>query len=86
MNSTGIVAVSLIFGTGFVAVLGGVVVKIIKVAKGMDDGESANGERRPLDEEARTVDELADGLAGMAKRIEVLETILLDRERRGDGR
>ena len=85
MNATGIVAVSLIFGTGFVAVLGGVVVKIIKTAKGMDGKNPGKGNQK-LDREAETVAELSHGLAKMAQRIEALETILTDNRRPGGGK
>lgn len=75
---TGSLAVLLIFGTPFVAVLGFVVVKILRVLVG---APRPSGQRLQA-EEARCMQELFQGLSRLEDRIEALETLLLDRHRK----
>ncbi|KMY69256.1 hypothetical protein AAU61_02525 [Desulfocarbo indianensis] len=64
------------FAVLVLALLGGIGVAIIKVIKGKagDRDEAAQAE------EARLMQELHQGLSRMEKRIEALETILLERQ------
>lgn len=72
--------VSIIFG-GVVlalAVIGSTILIAIKIIKG---GASPGGQRSEA-EEARTVQEIYQGLTAMEQRIEALETILLEPDRK----
>ena len=77
---TGTLAVLLIFGTPFVAVAGAIVIKILKVVTG---GPSRQGEQLRA-EEAELMQKLYQGLSCMEERVEALETLLLERDRRED--
>ena len=77
---TGTLAVLLIFGTPFIAVAGGIVIKVLKVVTG---GPSRQGERLRA-EEAAQMQTLYQGLSRMEERIEALETLLLERDKRED--
>ena len=79
---TGTLAVLLIFGTPFIAVAGGVVIKALKVVTG---SPSRKGERLQA-EEAELMQKLYQGLARMEERIDALETLLLERDRKEDYR
>jgi len=77
----GAVFVAIVFG-GIVlalAIIGSTILMGIRLIKG---GISAK-DRRSEAEEARMIQEIYHGLAGMESRIEALETILLERERKG---
>lgn len=70
---------------GFIAlVITGLVagaVAIVKVLRGPRGGQGQMAE-----DEARTMQEIYQGLGRMEQRIEALETILMDRERQGGNR
>jgi phage shock protein B len=78
---TGTLAVLLIFGTPFIAVAGVVLIKVLRVVTGTP---SRRQQKRQLDDEAKQMQELYQGLVHMERRIEALETLLLDRERKED--
>ncbi len=78
---TGTLAVLLIFGTPFIAVTGAVLIKALRVVTGTP---SRREQKRLLDDEAKQMQELYQGLVAMERRIESLETLLLDRERKED--
>lgn len=83
MNA-GMLAVLLIFGTGFVAVTGGLVLAALKILKG-----SPRRHSQQLDiDETKLIQELHQGLSRMEERVEALETLLIDQERQDwqDGR
>lgn len=72
--------VILILAIPLVAVLGGVTVAILSVMRG---GRSDKA-RRLDEEEARTMQQIYQGLEKMEKRVEALETLLLEREGKDD--
>jgi phage shock protein B len=79
MNSVFIVAI--VFG-GLVlalAIIGSTILIGIRIAKG---GVSRKGQTYQADE-TRVIQELYQGLSKMEARVDALETILLDRERKG---
>ncbi|ETX08326.1 MAG: hypothetical protein ETSY2_06040 [Candidatus Entotheonella gemina] len=78
---TGTLAVLLIFGTPFIAVAGAVLIKALRVVTGTP---SRREQKQLLDDEAKQMQELYQGLVAMERRIEALETLLLDRERKED--
>jgi len=78
---TGTLAVLLIFGTPFIAVAGAVLIKVLRVVTGTP---SRRQQKQRLDDEAKQMQELYQGLVRMERRIEALETLLLDRERKED--
>ena len=67
---------------GFVALvlalLAGTAVAIVKIIK----GKTARQDEAQNTEEAKTIQEIHQGLTRMEKRIEALETILLEKEAR----
>lgn len=65
----------LLLAIPIVAILGGILVAVIKLLKGGDTG----GGGALSAEEARLMQELHQGLETMESRIEALETILLER-------
>ena len=72
--------VAIVFG-GIVlalAIIGSTFLMAIKILKG---GVSRKGQKYQA-EEARMVQEIYQGLSRMEKRVEALETIILDRERK----
>jgi phage shock protein B len=71
-------ALLLIFGPIFAAVVGGVFIKALKIWKGITPEQS----QRLQAEEARLMQELYQGLSRMEERVEALETLLLDRKRK----
>ena len=79
---TGTLAVLLIFGTPFIAVAGGIVIKALKVITG---SPSRKGERLQA-EEVELMQKLYQGLSRMEERIEALETLILERDRKEDYR
>jgi phage shock protein B len=60
------------------AIIGSTVLMAIKILKG---GLSRKGQRLQA-EEARMIQEMYQGLSRMQERVEALETIILDRERK----
>jgi phage shock protein B len=78
---TGTLAVLLSLGTPFIAVAGVVLIKVLRVVTGTP---SRRQQKRQLDDEAKQMQELYQGLVRMERRIEALETLLLDRERKED--
>lgn len=78
---TGTLAVLLIFGIPFIAVAGAVLIKALRVVTGTP---SRREQKQLLDDEAKQMQELYQGLVAMERRIEALETLLLDRERKED--
>ncbi len=73
-----VLAVLLIFGTPLVAVVGGLALGALKILRGGGSHRSAEQEA----EETRLIQSLHQGLRKMEGRIEALETILLDKERK----
>ncbi len=78
----GTLALLLIFGTPLVAVAGGILIKVLKILKGMSPRQ---GKQFSV-EETKLIQEMYQGLSRMEERVEALETLLLDRERREDGK
>ena len=78
----GTLAILLIFGTPFVAVVGFVGIKVLKILKETAPGQSQHAST----EETKLMQELYQGLVRMEERVEALETLLLDRERKESGR
>jgi phage shock protein B len=78
MNSVLIVAI--VFG-GIVlalAIVGSTILMVIRILKGGFTRKSRNTEA----EEARMIQQIYQGLSAMEKRVEALETILLEQERK----
>lgn len=73
-----VLALLLIFGPFFVAVVGGVFIKALRIWKGISPEQS----QQLRAEEARLMQEIYQGLSRMQERVEALETILLGRERK----
>jgi len=78
--NAGTLAVLLIFGTPFVAVVGGIVIKALKVVT----GSPARGNAHLQAEEAELMQKLYQGMSRLENRVEALETLLLERDRRED--
>ena len=76
MNA-GMLAVLLIFGTGFVAVTGGLVLAALKILKGSPRRHS----QQPDIDETKLIQELYQGLSRIEERVEALETLLIDQDR-----
>ena len=77
----GVAFIAVVFG-GIVlalAIVGSTILMAIKLIKG---GLSRKDQRSEA-EEARMIQEIYHGLARMEKRVEALETIILEREREG---
>lgn len=74
-------AVILIFGIPLVAIVGGIFLAALRILRG---GPARGGQM--AEEESQLVQELYQGLQRMERRIETLETLLLDRERKGQAR
>jgi phage shock protein B len=75
---TGLLAGLLIFGPIFVGAVGGIVIKAIRAWKGIPSEQNPQLQT----EETRLIQELYQGLSKMEERVEALETILLDRQRK----
>ena len=75
---TGSLALLLIFGPIFAAVVGGIFIKALKIWKGITPEQS----RQFQAEETRLMQELHQGLVRLEERVEALETLLLDRKRK----
>jgi len=74
----GTLAILLIFGTPLVAVVGGFCLKGLQILKGTAAGQSQHVSA----EETKLMQELFQGLTRMEERIEALETLLIDHERK----
>ena len=76
----GIIALSIIFGGSvlILAIIGSTILMAIKFFKGGVSGKS----RRDQADEAKMIQEIYKGLSRMEERVEALETIILDRERK----
>ena len=66
----------LIFGTGFVAVAGGLALAALKILKGRP-----NRSRQLDSDETKLMQELYQGLSRLEERVEALETLVLDQDR-----
>ena len=77
---SGVLILTIIFGGSILAlaIIGSTILMAIKILKG---GLSQKGQKLQTDE-ARTIQEIYQGLSQMEKRLEALETIILDRERK----
>ena len=62
------------------AIIGGTILMAIKIIK----GGGSRKDQKHLAEEARMVQEIYQGLSGLEKRLDSLETILFDREKKED--
>jgi phage shock protein B len=72
--------VSIVVEGALVLVLAGIAAIVIAVGVKVFKGA---GDRSSQAEDARTIQEIYQGLSRLEKRIETLETILLDRKREG---
>ena len=77
---SGVLILTIIFGGSILAlaIIGSTILMAIKILKG---GLSQKGQKLQTDE-ARTIQEIYQGLSQMEERLEALETIILDRERK----
>ena len=76
----GVLIVAIVFGGSVLvlAIIGSTILMAIKILKG---GLSRKGQRVQADE-TRMIQEIYQGLSRMEARVEALETIILDRERK----
>ena len=76
----GVLLVAIVFGGSVLvlAIIGSTILMAIKILKG---GLSRKGQKVQT-EEARMIQEIYQGLSRMEARVEALETIILDRERK----
>ena len=76
----GVLLVAIVFGGSVLvlAIIGSTILMAIKILKG---GLSRKGQR-VQSEEARMIQEIYQGLSRMEARVEALETIILERERK----
>ena len=76
----GVLIAAIVFGGSVLvlAIIGSTILMAIKILKG---GLSRKGQRVQT-EEARMIQEIYQGLSRMEARVEALETIILDRERK----
>ena len=75
-----VIFLSVIFG-GVVlalAIIGSTILMAIKLLK----GEGSPKRQKTMNDEAKTIQEVYQGLARMEERVEALETIILDRGRK----
>ena len=84
MWSTGLaeLALIMIICIPLAAIIGVCVIVALKILK----GASTQRDRQSRDQEARLIQEIHHGLSRMEERVEALETILLDREKKGDSK
>ncbi len=83
MDLVALVAVIMLFGIPLVAIvagIGGITLVILKIIRA-----SSGGDRKLGAEEAKMIQDIYHGLLKMEERVESLETILLERERKGSG-
>jgi phage shock protein B len=76
----GLFALAIVFGSSILvlAIISATILMAIKILKG---GVSRKGQQRQS-EETRVIQEIYQGLARMEERMEALETIVLDKERK----
>ena len=76
----GVLILSIIFGGSILilAIIGSTILMAIKIIKG---GVSRKGQNVQTDE-AKKIQEIYQGFSRMEERVEALETIILDRERK----
>jgi phage shock protein B len=77
MMGPGEMTILLVFGIPIIAIIGGVLITIVKILK--SDGR---GNDQLSAEEAKILQELQRGLDRMERRVEALETILTEHNRR----
>lgn len=75
-----ILVILMVFGIGLVVVIGVILIAVINALR---RGRTAE-DRRLDEEETRMMQEIYQGLEKMEKRVEALETLLLDRERKDE--
>jgi phage shock protein B len=76
--STGTLVVLLIFGPALVAAVGGIFIRALKIWKGISPEQS----KQLQAEETKLIQELYQGLSRLEERVEALETILFDQDRK----
>ena len=76
----GVIALSIIFGGSILilAIIGSTILMAVKIFKGT---VSKRGQQNQTDE-AKMIQEIYKGLSLMEERLEALETIILDRQRK----
>jgi len=76
----GLMAVLLIFGGPILilAMIAGTILIVVKISK----GDTSKKGRKIEEDEARRVQEIYQGITQMEERIEALETIILEHERK----
>ncbi len=79
----GVLIVAIVFGGSVLAlaIIGSTILMAIKILKG---GLSRKGQKLQA-EEAKTIQEIYQGLSRIEERVEALETIILDRKRKDRG-
>ena len=80
MWDAGRLAIIMIFGIPLAAIIGSFVIAGLKIMK----GDSSERDTKLRVQETRLIQEIHQGLSRMEQRVEALETILLDLERKGD--
>jgi phage shock protein B len=77
---SGVLILTIIFGGSILAlaIIGSTILMVIKILRG---GLSQKGQKLQTDE-ARMIQEIYQGLSRMEGRVEALETIILDREKK----
>lgn len=76
-GTTGSLILIMILAIPLVAIIGGLFIEALKILKG--DGSGPGGLGDLSEDEGQTIQEINRGLNRMEKRIEALETILLER-------
>lgn len=74
----GNLAIIMIFGIPVIAIIGGIFLSALKILKGSPGKEKSTTDVN----ETKMIQEIHLGLTRMEKRVETLETILLDRTRK----
>ncbi len=77
-----IIAVIVLFGIPLVAVIGGILLAMLKVTR----GGPSHTDKKQQAEETGLIQEINDGLVRMEERIETLETLLFDRDEKVAGK
>lgn len=78
MDIVGIIAVAGFFGVIALIIIAGFLLSAIKILKGGGSGKPAAQNAQ----EARLMQDIYQGLEKLERRIDALETIMLDREKR----
>ncbi len=71
-------AIIMVFGIPLAAILGGILLAIIKVLK----GGSSRADRETQAEETKLIQDVHQGLIKMEERVEALETLLIERDKK----